>query len=104
MNGDAEAVREMVVYNQQDVVLLEEVFHKLKPYCTNLLNLALVVPEDPDGPVCCPRTGCGSTKVQSRGVHKAITRVYRRFQCMTCGGWFRSATNEKDIKPSTKVL
>src|SRR3990167_2911598 len=33
MQGDKAAVKEMVDYNKQDVVLLEKVFLKLRPYC-----------------------------------------------------------------------
>ena len=50
----------------------------------------------------CPR--CGSHNVQSRGYHKAISRVYRRWNCQACGGWFRSVVNEKDIKPKYRVI
>lgn len=82
LNGDAKAIREMVTYNKQDVVLLRKVFHRLKPYFSNHINLHLF------GKTGCPR--CGSKKVQSRGVHRAISRTYRRFACQACGGWFRA--------------
>jgi DNA polymerase elongation subunit (family B) len=97
MAGDKEAVLEMVRYNKQDVNLLEQVYEKLKPYIPNMLNRSLVGANEG-----CPR--CGSKKIQSRGVHKAISRVYRRFQCIGCGGWFRAAVNEKDVKPETKLI
>ena len=37
---------------------------------------------------CCPK--CGSQKYQKRGTAMALTRVYVRYQCKSCGGWFRS--------------
>lgn len=86
LNGDRKAIREMVVYNKHDVKILEKVFLKLRPYVANHISRELF---GGDG---CPR--CGSTKIQSRGVHRAISRVYRRWQCQTCSGWFKSTMAE----------
>lgn len=86
LQGDKKAIKEMVVYNKQDVLLLEKVFLKLRPYCSSHVNRELF------GGVGCPR--CGSTKIQSRGTHKAISRVYRRWHCTTCSGWFKSTKAE----------
>lgn len=96
LNGDRKAVKKMVTYNQGDVLLLERVFKKLKPYVSNHLNRELF------GTTGCPR--CGSQKVQSRGYHRAISRVYRRFQCQSCSGWFRAAVNDKSFSPKFRVL
>lgn len=96
LNGDSKAVREMVSYNKQDVVLLRDVFKKLQAYIPNYINRELF------GGVGCPR--CGSTKIQSRGVHRAISRVYKRFYCRSCGGWFRRATNDRSISARYRVL
>jgi RNase H-like protein len=88
MNGDAAAIKEIVAYNKQDVLLLERVFLKLRPYMDRYLSRGLF------GKTGCPR--CGSKHVQSRGIHKAITRVYQRFQCQACGGWFRAMKNNEN--------
>jgi hypothetical protein len=96
LQGDKSAIREMVAYNKQDVALLERVFLKLQPYIANHLNRQLF------GKSGCPR--CGSLKVQSRGVHRAVTRVYNRFQCQKCGGWFRSLKNIENTTTPTRVL
>ena len=81
LNGNKDAVKEMVDYNVQDVILLEKVFLKLRPYCSSHINRELF------GGIGCPR--CGSSDVQSRGVHRAITKIYQRFQCQSCSGWFK---------------
>lgn len=81
LKGDKKAINEMVDYNKQDVLLLERVFYKLRPYMNTHINRQLF------GKVGCPR--CGSRKIQSRGVHRAITKIYQRFQCQGCSGWFR---------------
>ena len=87
LKGSKSAIRQMVTYNKQDVILLEKVFKKLQPYMPNHINRELF------GEVGCPR--CGSKKVQSRGTHKAITKIYQRFQCQSCGGWFRQLKADK---------
>lgn len=91
----AQAIKKMVKYNKHDVVLLEKVFLKLRPYCANHINRALF------GGSGCPR--CGSKHVQSRGTHKAISRTYARFQCQGCGGWFRT-TKPAMSQPTTRIL
>ena len=93
LQGEAKAVREMVKYNKQDVVLLERVFLKLQPYMANHTNRQLF--GNMEG---CPR--CGSKRTQSRGIHRSLTRSYQRFVCTSCGGWFR---NNKAEKASTSV-
>ncbi len=96
LKGDRKAINIMVAYNKRDVTLLEDVFLKLRPYMPSHINRELF------GFVGCPR--CGSKKIQSRGLHRAISRVYRRWQCQDCSGWFRSVENVKMIKPQFRVL
>lgn len=96
LKGEAAAIREMVGYNKMDVILLEKVFKKLQPYIANHVNRQLF------GEVGCPR--CGSLKVQSRGVHRAITQVYQRFQCQNCSGWFRALKAEPGSRTTSRVL
>lgn len=88
LQHDKAAIAEMVKYNKQDVLLLERVFLKLRPYMANHINRQLF-----GNRVGCPR--CGSAKVQARGFARTTTGVYQRWQC-ECGGWFRS-------KKATKV-
>jgi len=95
LQGDRAAIRKMVAYNKQDVALLERVFLKLRPYVANHFNRHL---SGEDG---CPR--CGSQRVQSRGVHRAVSRVYQRYQCQDCGGWFRRVKPET-VKSLLRVL
>lgn len=96
MNGDKAAVKEMALYCNQDIILLEKVYNKLMPYCQGHVNRELF------GEVGCPR--CGSTDVQSRGVHRAISRVYKRLCCNNCGGWFRTVLNDKQVLPKYRTL
>lgn len=93
--GDVAAIKEMVSYNKQDVLLGEAVYTKLIPFMKNHINRELF------GGVGCPK--CGSSKVQSRGKHVAISRTYQRFHCQACGGWFRSVVNDKEVKPAYRT-
>lgn len=92
LKGDPKAIKIMVEYNKRDVLLLESVFKKLMPYIPNYMNRQLF---GYDG---CPR--CGSKKIQSRGVHRAITKVYQRYQCQSCAGWFRELKSSSTSTPS----
>lgn len=97
LRGEAKAVDEMLAYNKQDVILLEKVFLKLRPYMDNYINRELFGQK-----TGCPR--CGSKKVQSRGVHRAITKVYQRWQCQTCSGWFKTVKAEASPAAKSRVI
>lgn len=92
LRGDKAAIRTMVLYNIRDVQLLEDVFKKLQPYIPNHMSRELF------GGTGCPV--CGSTKIQSRGTHYAISKAYQRFQCSSCSKWFREY--KSSIKTPTK--
>jgi DNA polymerase elongation subunit (family B) len=87
MNDDPECWKMMQEYNIQDVLLLEKVYHKLKPWIANHANYAL---HSTDG-LCCPN--CGSDSYQKRGVYYTHNCQYQRYRCSRCGTWFRSTKN-----------
>jgi hypothetical protein len=95
LKGDKAAIKEMTSYNKRDVTLLRDVFLKLQPYVANHVNRQLY------GETGCPR--CGSSKVQRRGYHRAISRVYQRWQCMKCAGWYKSAKAEPTVAPGRTI-
>jgi uncharacterized protein YprB with RNaseH-like and TPR domain/ribosomal protein L37AE/L43A len=79
--GDAAAWRKMVSYNKYDVVLLAELYERLRPWSSNHPNINLKAPVDHQCPVC------GSTDVQRRGWNTLISYRSERFQCKACGRW-----------------
>jgi hypothetical protein len=95
------AIGEMVTYNQQDVLLLEDVFKKLMPYVQTQLNSAMFSYSET---LACPKPWCGSENVQSRGTHKAQVKEYKRYQCQKCGGWFKLRKAEPGPKVATQTL
>lgn len=87
--GDEDALREMTVYNEQDVILLEAVFNKIKPYVKNLPRL---VDPSTQNELACP--SCGSTKLQRRGYYRTRSANYAKVQCQECKRYSRFRTAE----------
>lgn len=87
--GDKKAWKLMKDYNGQDVILLLKVYLKLRPWMTNHPNLNLL-----RGVNCCP--SCQSNKIHSRGFGYTKTTKYNRYQCQSCGGWFRGNPEPKE--------
>lgn len=81
MNGDPKSWRVMRKYNAQDIVLLEEVYQKIKSWDRSHPNLAIY--DDTNG---CPT--CRSTNIQARGFNVAKTKKTQRLHCQDCGSWF----------------
>lgn len=75
-NGDAKALKEMVRYNKQDVVILEEVFEAMKPYVKRLPRMT-----DTAGIVC---PYCGSRHLQRRGYYRTKVSNFAKYQCQSC--------------------
>lgn len=84
--GEAAALKEMRAYNEQDVWLLEEVFHALKPYAKKLPRLVEGVEWRDDR---CP--SCGSTDRELAGHHRTAVNTFTKFRCLSCSreykGW-----------------
>ena len=79
----------METYNRQDVVVLEEVYLKLRPWTKGHINLGLYM--DSDVPVC---PNCGSKHIYEDG-HYYYTPAgrYKTFRC-ECGAISRGRKNE----------
>lgn len=84
MAKDKKAWKEMEGYNRQDVLLLEKLYNKLKPWIRVHPNHGTY-----SDITCCPK--CGSEDFKRRGFAFTTTGKYQRFQCNDkgCGGWFR---------------
>jgi uncharacterized protein YprB with RNaseH-like and TPR domain len=91
LDGDAQAWNRMEKYNKQDIVLLRDLYMKLRPWATSHPTIH---------PAGCPV--CGSDHIQSRGTRRVQSLTYRQFQCMECMGWFKSAKATDDVKPAYK--
>ena len=89
MSGDKKSWDKMKRYNKQDVVLLEKIYLKLRPWIDNHPAIN-VIERNYEG---CPK--CSSTNLQSRGMRYTKTNSYRRYYCTDCKGWSSLRTAEK---------
>lgn len=83
-HGNKKALKEVVEHCRLDVLVLEEVFLKLRPLMKNEPARRLFT-DTPNGSCI----SCGSNKIQARGYQVAKTRKFQRFQCQSCGKWQR---------------
>lgn len=84
--GDAEALRQMEVYNRHDVEILEEVYLHLRPWMKSHTNVSLY--SDDEKPMC---ACCGSDKINKlTKYYYTNTGRYETFRCLDCGAILRS--------------
>jgi DNA polymerase elongation subunit (family B) len=89
LRKNEEAWAELKEYNVRDVLALEEVYLRMRPWISNHPNL-MVYHETGDyqsGMAC---VKCGSDHIHFRGyVHTQVAK-FHKYQCQKCGGWGRS--------------
>lgn len=85
-----DARKKMARYQKQDVLVLESLWDRIRPYLPALPGV--------EGPGKCDR--CFSTHLQRRGFQTTLTAKYVRYQCQDCGAWMqdRHAESTTDIK------
>lgn len=100
MEGCPEAESEMLEYNIQDVVMLEEVYKKLRAWDSRSPNAALYYPN------AVPRCGCcGSKDLSVLGKQAATSlSLFPAIRCNGCGKIMRSAQNLKTKEQRTNIL
>jgi len=99
LRGNNEAWEEMKAYNIQDVITLEEIYLKMRPWINNHPNVAIF---DEEKEVCkCPK--CSSENLQWRGYAYTQVGKFHRFQCQDCGGWGRTRYSEH-TRDENKVI
>lgn len=91
LRGDKASWSKMVKYNKQDVVLLEKVYFKLRPWMKNHPNLNL----DDGKEKACP--ACKSTKLHKRGWFYTSISRRQRYQCTECGKWSVGKIDKTDV-------
>lgn len=96
MAMEKKAFKQMADYNIQDVLLLERVYLKLRPWMEQHPNLTLLS-SDSQLPGGCPK--CGHDKLHSKGFKYNKTGKYRQYICTNCRGYCLSRTAEKIDKP-----
>lgn len=82
MDGDAKAWGRMMRYNTQDVRMLEDLYHEMRPWIDDHPNVALYKDGQVDTPTC---PNCGSTDMVRKGLQHNRTQSYQRYRCNSCG-------------------
>ena len=80
MSGDTVALQHMQKYNEQDVILLEKVYLKLRPFIKSHPNYNLYT--DNISPIC---PTCGSTHIIEDGYYYTQAAKYETIKCLDCG-------------------
>lgn len=98
MDGDPAAWEMMEEYNIQDVLLLEELYLKLRPWSG--------LPGKPaapnrnhwkaDGHMGCPK--CGSDNIITRGTHRTGAAEYPTVKCLDCRGYSKLRQKTKGTR------
>jgi len=91
MAGNKQEWKKMVDYNKQDVILLEKIYLRLRPWIKSHPNMGIYLDR-----AVCPK--CGSGDIEFRGFTMTTTKKYHRFQCKNCGGWGRKIHSEHESK------
>lgn len=86
---DPKAMATMTEYCKKDVLVLEDVFKKLKPFIKTLPNQNLF---NPLKEKACPT--CGSSRLGPRGKYHTKTRSYKRYMCADCMSWCRTDASD----------
>lgn len=99
LKGNKEAWKEMEHYNKYDVLSLEELYKKFRPW-DNSINYNLYT--DDNSPTVC---SCGSTKFKKNGYKYTSVGKYQRYKCVQCGSESRDRSNllSKDKRSSLLV-
>ncbi len=81
LDGDKKCWSKMVKYCKADVVLLEKIYEKMRPYIKIHPSKAIHNRKE----LACPK--CGSTKTEKRGTRVVTAGLNQEFCCKDCGGW-----------------
>jgi hypothetical protein len=82
MAGNKNSLNYVAKHNRQDIVVLEQVYDKLRPTMRNHPNVNIVSGKMDACPICGTKG-----KLQKRGFHIARVSKKQRYQCTSCGGW-----------------
>lgn len=91
VNGSDVALENMRVYNDEDVIILEKVYMRLRPYIKNHPNVTLY--DDVADPNRCPT--CGGGDLQPEDYYYTTVGQFQVLRCPSCGALSR---NRKALK------
>lgn len=86
LKGNKSAWKEMARYNKWDVLALEDLYNRLKPWDS---SINFNVYYGSDDALCT----CGNSKFSKNGYNYTPTGKFQRFQCKNCGRELRARQN-----------
>jgi len=87
--GDEKALKKMKQYNIGDILSLEELYLKLRPWIKNHPNVGTYI--NSEKPVC---PNCGSSDLDWKGHYHTPAGRFETFRCEACGAIGRSRRSE----------
>lgn len=102
LQGCRKAIKTMVKYNNQDILISEVAYDKLRPWSRRAPTQAPAYINDTEDKLICP--ACSGTNLQKRGTSVLSSGIYQRYQCQgkgdkaskdfnACGKWSRGKRN-----------
>jgi hypothetical protein len=86
MSGDPASYDLMEKYNKQDVILLEKIYLKLRPWANKHPNIAQLS----EKLTHCPK--CASPALVVQGLKYSARTVWKQYVCKSCGGYCKGET------------
>ena len=101
LKNNIEAWEEMKEYNIVDILALEDLYMKLRPYAKGHPNVAIQHEQEE---IRCPV--CGGNHYQRRGFYTTNVSKFQRYNCNDCGTWFRSRYTElpKEVRKNQMLV
>ena len=100
LDGQDEALVEMETYNRMDVIILEKVYLRLRPWIKNTINMGVYeIAND----MVCPHCGGDKLLLDSKNYHSNV-QTYSLYRCQDCGGMGRSKTKVKGYSSSIRSI
>lgn len=97
IEGDKEALSYMLKYNKQDVLILEKVYLKLRPWIYKHPNINNI-----NGINKCPFCGSVKATIQDKNYNLQVNS-YPLYRCDDCHGFYRG-TNKVEKYTNTKAI
>ena len=88
LGGETEALNEMLTYNKQDVVVLEEIYCRILPWIKNHPNISNYL----ENKISCVKCGSENLVKLNRLFYTPSGR-YELYRCKSCGAIFRGKKN-----------
>lgn len=97
--GEEDALNEMSIYNDQDVLVLEEVYLAMRPWIKPHPNIGLFVDTVEETCSC-----CGSTNLKLDGEYRTYVNTYDVLKCNDCGSHSRRRKSNVTVNQKQRLL